>query len=648
MPLVPNQTCDWFGRASIVGGEAVVATQAFPSFFPRRQLVPLVPRIGELDREGQLLSPPEILGGPEKAENWWEQDDLGFDSPNAEPLSVRPSEFVEFAVRIPDKLRHTIEAFSFQARPYLRRPYDTPHKRILLRFGRQTEKSTLLGNRALCFMSIIPNITVLYVSPTNMQTKQFSNDRINEPVQLSPALRAFTSDALTMSVFKKRFLNRSVMEFRHAYQNADRCRGIGADFVFVDEIQDILTNHLPVIEECASHSPYAYFSYSGTPKTFDNAIEYYWQQYSTRNEWVIPCRHHGLPRSPGTWYWNVITEENIGLSGLICDRCGERIYPDDPKAHWVAFNSEPRIGLHLVTDPFEGFHLSQLVVPWKQPEADEGAWQGILNKQAAYGRQKFYNEVLGESYDSGSRPLTEADIRRNCSSETMGFLPTFGEQFAYLREFSTHHGGSSLPVFAGIDWGEKSENSFTVLTLGAYVGADPKFTYFFSHRFEGPMKEPSPQMERIFRILDLMQPHVTVCDMGGGLVRNDQLIRRYGSDRIMLMQYSNPKLLYSWDGARAVWMVNRSNYMGKLFAAYKRGGVFKFPNWEALRHPFAEDMLGIFSEFSERTRMTVYKRGMNTPDDSFHSFGYAFFASTMVKPRPDIFSPILESGDEGC
>src|SRR6185369_4131171 len=73
------------------------------------------------------------------------------------------------------------------------------------------------------------------------------------------------------------------------------CRGIPADFILIDEFQDILLENIPVIEECASHSEHKLFCYSGTPKSMDNAIEYYFSRFSTQNEWVVPCRAHGTP-----------------------------------------------------------------------------------------------------------------------------------------------------------------------------------------------------------------------------------------------------------------------------------------------------------------------------------------------------------------
>ena len=62
---------------------------------------------------------------------------------------VHPTDFVEFAVVIPDQASKQLKQFSFAERRYLKPVYDTTSPRVLLKCGRQVEKSTYLGNRLL-------------------------------------------------------------------------------------------------------------------------------------------------------------------------------------------------------------------------------------------------------------------------------------------------------------------------------------------------------------------------------------------------------------------------------------------------------------------------------------------------------------------
>lgn len=69
-------------------------------------------------------------------------------------VHARPSDFTNYAIRVVDQQKNRIIPFSFADRNYLRRPYDTSFKRILLKCGRQVEKcefelsSVVLANGA--------------------------------------------------------------------------------------------------------------------------------------------------------------------------------------------------------------------------------------------------------------------------------------------------------------------------------------------------------------------------------------------------------------------------------------------------------------------------------------------------------------------
>ena len=92
---------------------------------------------------------------------------------------------------------------------------------------------------------------------------------------------------------------------RYAFLNADRARGIPAYALFIDELQDILGDNIPVIEQCLSHAPeqWKQYVYAGTPKSLDNIIETYWSSHSTQNEWVVP---HDCKGGEGGRFWNVL------------------------------------------------------------------------------------------------------------------------------------------------------------------------------------------------------------------------------------------------------------------------------------------------------------------------------------------------------
>lgn len=532
---------------------------------------------------------------------------------------ILPSQFTEFAFRMPKVDGSGYAPFDFSGRRHMRRLYDTPAKRVLLFCARQVEKSTLLGNRALTYSCMIPSFRTLYVSPSATQTKTFSVDRIKEPLETSEVLRAYTTTLLQQNVFEKQFVNRSKITLRYAFLNADRCRGIPAHGIFVDEFQDILSDCIPVIEQAASHAPenLKRFIYAGTPKGLDNVLEYYrsgtskGKPMSTMGEWVVPCDRHG---GEGGRYWNVLGEKNIEKKGLSCEKCHEVIDPMHVDAQWAQMQDD---------GVFESYRIPQLMVPWK-------SWDETYLDYGRYDRAKFYNEVLGISYDSGLRPLTRQQVR-DCCREDIRMHPADLEKYRSLSDGTN--------VFAGIDWGT-GENSFTVMCLGTYVAS--RFRIFYIHRFTGEDVDPVPQFAKIDEMLSYFKARVIGIDYGGGFHGRDHLVRKFGYKRVQSYQYmarARKKLL--WNPAFRRWQVVRTELMSDVFNAMKRKQI-DLPRWEEFEDPYANDCLNIYAEYNNVLRMLQYRHRPDKPDDAFHAILYCLLASMIVTPRPDIINPQRE------
>ena len=558
----------------------------------------------------------EWFPAPEEYEDVLIPEDVQRELPK--PPSLFPSRFTEFAFRMPRSDGFGYENFSFQGRRHMRRCYDTPARRMLLFCGRQVEKSTLLGNIALCYSCMIPAFKTLYVSPSATQTKTFSVDRIKEPIETSEILKSYTTNMLSQNVFEKQFVNRSKITLRYAFLNADRTRGIPAWMLELDELQDILADNIPIIEQCTSHAPEQFkrFIYAGTPKSLDNTIEYYRSHLSTQGEWVVPCERHGGETG---MYWNVLGEKNIAKKGLSCEKCGELINPMHDKAQWARM---------VQNATFESYRIPQLMVPWVP-------WEDILLNYERYPRDKFNNEVLGNSYDSGTRPLTSSQLREACDPKaTMA-----DAQLTKYRRKSY-----ALPVYAGIDWGTGT-NAYTVIMLGMYE--DLKFRVFFAHRFVGEEIEPTVQIERISEIINDFNVALVGCDWGFGFGMNDQLIRRFGRQRIWKYHYmTRTKKKVLWDAKLGYFKLHRTEAMSDIFNAIKRHQVV-FPRWEEFKNPYAQDMLNIYAEENEMLRMIQYGHSPDKPDDSFHALLYCMFVSMLKQPRPDIIAPNREDPTRG-
>ncbi|RPH40308.1 MAG: hypothetical protein EHM87_22450 [Burkholderiales bacterium] len=542
----------------------------------------------------------------------------------AQVLKLRPSQFVGFAMRMPNSETGLLEKFSFEGRRHMVAPYDSPARRVLLVAARQVEKSTLCGNLALSYSCIIPSYKTLYVSPSAMQTKTFSADRLKEPMDTSEILTAFSTGYLAKNIFEKQFVNRSKITLRYSYLTADRTRGIPAYMLILDEIQDIIYDNVPVMEQCTSHAPEALKKYvfAGTPKSLDNTIEHYRSKMSTQGEWVVPCDACGSSAGAGR-YWNILGEKNIGKKYLICENCGGRLDPMHADAQWAS-----QVTYRPDKEMFQSFRIPQLMVPWKP-------WSELIHQYETYPRAKFYNEVLGISFDSGMRPLSLSQVREHCSPD-ISMCP---------EDVAKYEGRSfAAPVFMGVDYGT-GEHSYTAITLGTYVNM--KFVIFYMHRCTGKETEPPVQLEMICDLVRRFNVAVIATDYGGGFDRNDHLVRQFGPQRVHKFQYmARCKKKVEWDGKLLRWKVHRTEVMSDIFNAIKRG-VFVFPRWEEFQDPCASDMCNIFSEYSETLRMIQYMHSPDMPDDCFHSLLYCFLGSMIKIPRPDVIAPRREEQTRG-
>jgi hypothetical protein len=539
-------------------------------------------------------------------------------------LELFPSEFTAHTMQLPN--RGVLAPFSFVDREYLLPIYDTEHPRVLMMFARQSEKSTTLGNKILTLSVLRHHFNSLVVTPSQQQTEVFSRDKLAAPLDLSERLNAYLDKRYDNVLFKK-FITGSAVTLRYAFLHADRARGIPADALFLDEIQDLLTDVIPVIEECLTHSPFQLMHYSGTPKSLDNTLAHYWHKYSTMCEWMIPCDHCG---GADYRYWNTIGYRNIGLKGLICVRCGGGLDKMNPSAEWVSQRSENWLRNPPDGIPFEGYRIPQPLTAWVK-------WDSILDKKNRYPLAQFHNEVLALGYDSGEKLLTQEVLQhQSVDACVMG---------------NAHGYASRTTFYMGIDWGGggggsgeeetkktrsiSTQSSYTVVSIGGYMGG--KFQYVYFQRFEGMEAHISELIPLIIKLVNKFNVKMIGTDYGGGLDKNDLLIRHFGVRRIARYQYVNTRKIY-FNRDLHHWMVNRSEALMALVNAINRKDEILFPRWEDWEFPFAQDMLAVFREFDKSGNKMTIAKTPGTSDDTLHSALYCLLVSMIDHPRPDILA----------
>jgi hypothetical protein len=489
--------------------------------------------------------------------------------------------------------------FDFNGREYLQPIYNGKFPRLLLKFSRQCEKSTFLANNLIVESAVTPYRKSVYVSPSYLQTRQFSAGKLTPWMEDSPVISKYLlSTKVSSQVFEKGMTNGSMMFLRSAFLNADRVRGLSADLLAIDEIQNMISANLPVIMEVTSHSNNPTAVFAGTPLTNDNLIEETWLE-SSQCEWLVRCRRHDPV------HFNFLDERCIGREHPICNKCGKRINPSD--GLWVAF-SDRRDTM--------GFHLNQIMVPWMQ-SGDK--WKEIVWKMDTYSKGQFYNEVLGISYDSASKPVTRTEIIASTSSDWP--MRTAPDEL-------THN----WQLVMGVDWGTGSDGSerdekgrlrtasYTVVCIGAYVRPG-KFHPFFYRRYLGDDALPTNCIGDIIRLAKAFNVQLIGSDWGFGWAANDQLEAAFGAHRVIKYQYVGmQRERMRYDPTAHKVTINRTEVMSDFFADIKKGR-FIFPPWEQSQ-TYLVDIEHIFAEVSS-TGILRYDHKKTEPDDAAHATIFA-------------------------
>lgn len=493
-------------------------------------------------------------------------------------FKISRSTFAEKFIRLEGK------PFSLARYPFLRQVYDDGAVDLLLKAGRQVAKSTTLCNILVAEKGCVPYHKCLYVSPTLAQTRRFSNQRYSPVIRHSPLIREhFIDTSVTQNVFEKSFSNGSLINFSHAFEDADAIRGISADRLCIDEVQDILWEAIPVIWETMTASERKWVLYAGTPKTFDNPIEKLWQR-STQCEWCIRC--------PGCRHTNIPGLKNIGQFGYVCAKCEKPL--DVSAGEWVSLKpGAARVGLRI----------PQIIMPGMK-------WTSLREKidGGEYSEGRIRNEVLGESHDVGVKPVTMADLIA-CSRD---YLPADTKK----SEYGVAH------VFAGLDWAVTSGTS--VFAAGG-MDNNGKFKVVYAKKYSSV--DPRAVIDDVIRLCGRLNVEYLGADRGAGHTNNLLLGDRLASwTKLMEFAYvPTQKDGMKWDSKSQCFILDRTVALDATIYKIKNQAVV-FPTYDSFGKTFFPDIVGVFTEYNDYLKKIEYKHPPEIPDDFFHTLTYMLLA----------------------
>ena len=413
---------------------------------------------------------------------------------------------------------------------------------LLLKCSRQVGKSVLEASMLILSSVFHKFYNSLHVSPQELQMHQFVKGKLDPMIKHSPGIKALLTSNM---IGYKEFVNGSRIYLRYAKVNADRIRGISADSIYYDEVQEILWDVIPIINECLAESKYMRRIYAGTPKSLDNTIEFLWTQ-SKQYEWHVKCDACGHVNIP---YDGETMEKMIGKEGPICTKCGKYLYP--PSGRWEPMNPEGRI---------LGFHITRLLMYPKDETKRKKQWKEVLIKYETYPKNQFYNEVLGVSVPVGGQPLTMTEIMQATYNLPMVIART--------PEYKVEK------VYMGIDWGIMAEKSFTVITIGGF-DTDGKFKVLYAKRFyDTNILEYIDEIVRIFTQSNAVR---IGADFGAGATNNMLLRQKIGDyNRVFEFMYTAQKELYRFSKGKI--MLDRTQALDRVILGIKKKEILLNPS----------------------------------------------------------------------
>ena len=492
---------------------------------------------------------------------------------------------------------------------------------LMLKTGRQVSKSTSLASHGILLSNCVPFFRTLYICPLYEQIRRFSNNYVRPFIDYSPIKPLWSGTSTENSVLQRSFKNLSMMIFSFALLDADRVRGVSADKVAIDEVQDMDPDHIPIIHETLSHSDWGLTQYTGTPKSFDNPIEGLWQQ-SSMAEWFIPC-HHGGCRA-----WNIPSLEyhvdamigplhdNISEKepGTICYKCRKPIIPRH--GHWV--HRHP----HLQT-LFAGYHVPQIIMPLHYARHDK--WAELLAKQRGWQNTPisvFYNEVLGESVDVGQKLISETELIK---ASTLPWKNNANSPSPEMMKLLPHYKTRILAV----DWGGGGAAGVSFTTLAVLgLGPDNRIHCLWGKR----LLTPNNHLEEAEQVLHWMRTFR--CQLlahdytGAGIVRETVLVQAgVDIDKVMPIQYVRAASKNLMKCVEATPLHNRRHYrldktrsLLYMFQAIKLQ-MLRFFEWDYIdqdNQGLITDLLALVEEKTESRTVgdiyTITRNPMRTDD----------------------------------
>jgi hypothetical protein len=492
-------------------------------------------------------------------------------------------------------------------RNYLFPLYRDTHPRIVVVTGRQVEKSTMCRNKILADMCTNEGLTALYTAPRQEQVTRFSAERVKN------AMRDSQGGALKDSILKKgkdtssfvQFDSKCNMYLYSCWADGDAIRGIAAQRVYADEVQDMTGASRETVEECLGHAPGGGQMYHfGTPKNSGSEFHRLWE-LSDKKEWYVECENPKCGHKQKVTLNNIFKPDENKPAYFGCTKCKKEL--NRGNGEWMAENKlNPRMS---------GYHITQLMCSWISADS-------ILYKRATYSEQKFKNEVLGEFHNVYGKTLDMQNIMDVCDSNR-----TLADK------------GHKGPNYMGVDWGSGS-NSFSVITIigPEEVDGEEKLVYRYVNKYNS--SGYGKVISDIYKLAKLYNVENIVIDIGDARRQFEELLVELPNSVAACQYVLALKTPYRWDRKTRIHTCDRSYHIEKVIDLFHKQKIvipydkLTIQVTDRLQWLF-DHLTALEAEWVEPTSgNTGYTRYLHSsPDDGYQSLVYAWLAYDRRKSK---------------
>jgi hypothetical protein len=490
-------------------------------------------------------------------------------------------------------------------------------RRMLWRTARQVSKSTSQAASQIILARLIPYFNILTVLPRAEQARVFSSNSVGPFIKESPVKKFLMPDTGgTDSVFQ-RDIGTSILYYGYSFNGADRLRGRACSCTIYDESQDLDITDIPIIQACLAASAYKLERFTGTPKTFDNLIEVEWEK-SSQGVWHIPCLNTGCKHINRCQGDNL--EKMVGPETLICGKCGK---PVNSRLGYYIHDFPDRVGY------YEGYHVSQPILPMHY-ESKSG-WKALLDFRKERPAYAWKNEVLGESFDSGTKLVTKEELAAACIAEA-----------ATPDNFPC---GKYTMITTGTDWGGRGKekttdtDDFISNTAMAVAGIRPDGVIEIPWLYRVPYNiNHIEETKMVGLVANRCRASWSAMDYGGQGNVMEELVVAGGMPRERIVPFTycvmgtnKPIVFYQPPqhfGVRSSYMLDKPRSLLLLCELIKHKLVVFGKNDEYLNNHLT-DFLSIYEEATDSPRGSssrLVKRLSRRTDDVVHAVNFAVMA----------------------